>query len=183
MSTGTRTLPATGTWKLDAAHTNIEAVARHLMVTKVRVGFREFEGTVSVAEPVTDSVIDVSIRTASIHSGDDQRDEHLRSPDFLDVEQYPTLRFVSKKITPIDGDEYEVLGDLTVRDVTKPVTFKAAFLGVHTDPWGNAHAAFEAHGELDREEFGVTWNQALETGGVLVSKTVKLDFDVQLIQD
>lgn len=181
-ATATATLPATGTWAFDQAHTSIEAVARHLMVTKVRVAFKEYEGTFEIAEPVIDSRIDVTIKTGSLESGEAQRDGHLKSEDFLAVETYPTMHFASKQITHEGGADYKVAGDLTIKDVTKPVTLDVTYHGVANDPWGNAHAAFEVTGEIDREEWGITWNQALETGGVLVSKTVKLEFDVQLLQ-
>jgi polyisoprenoid-binding protein YceI len=181
MTTTTQTLPVTGTWNLDTAHTNVEAIARHLMVTKVRVGFTALEGTVEIAEPVTDSSIDVTIQAASITSGDDKRDGHLKSEDFLDVEKFPTLRFVSTSITA-KGDDYALVGDLTIKDVAVPVTLELSFAGVATDPWGAAHAAFEATGEFNRDDFGIIWNQTLEAGGVLISKTIKLQLDVQLVQ-
>lgn len=182
LSTGTASLPATGTWLLDTSHTRVEAVARHLMVTKVRVAFTEFSGTVQVAEPITDSQLDVTLQAASISSGDEQRDGHLRSGDFLDVENHPELTYRSTSIDHVGGDDYVVHGELTIRGTTRPVDLSLTYLGTHTDPWGGAHAAFEASGEIDREEFDITWNQALEAGGVLVSKKVALDFDVQLVQ-
>ncbi len=181
MSSQTTTIPTTGTWVLDTAHSNIEGTARHLMVTKVRVAFTEFSGTVEVAEPVTDSKLDITLQADSISSGDDKRDGHLKSADFLDVETYPTLTYRSTSIDAVDQGNYVVHGELTAHGVTKPVDLEVAYLGVATDPWGVAHAAFEASGEIDREDFGITWNQALEAGGVLVSKTIKLQFDVQLV--
>ncbi len=182
MSTATSTLPKTGTWILDTAHSRVEGVARHLMVTKVRAHFSALDGTVEIAEPVTDSKLDITIGAASISSGDEQRDGHLKSADFLDVESHPTMTYVSRSIDHVAGVDYVVHGDLTLRGVTKPVDLTMTYLGTHSDPWGNAHAAFEATGELDREAFGITWNQALEAGGVLVSKKVALNLDIQLLQ-
>ncbi len=182
MSTATITLPATGTWVLDSAHTRVEGVARHLMVTKVRVGFTEFSGTIDVAHPATESSIDVTIQADSISTGDEDRDAHVRSEDFLDVENHPEITYRSNEIEHVGGDDYRIRGELTVRGVTRPVDLDATFLGVATDPWGTGHAAFEARGEIDREDFGITWNQALEAGGVLISKQIELDLDVQLVQ-
>ncbi len=167
-------LPA-GTWALDPTHSEVGFVARHLMVSKVRGSFTEVGGTVTVKDDVLDSVADVTIKTASVSSGTADRDGHLRSADFFDVETYPEMRFVSTSFT---GDT--LVGDLTIKDVTKPVTLDVDFNGVATDPWGNTKAAFEAEGEIDRTQWGLTWNAALEAGGVLVSEKIKLKLDVQL---
>jgi polyisoprenoid-binding protein YceI len=167
-------LPA-GTWALDPTHSEVGFVARHLMVTKVRGSFGEVTGTVTVKDDVLDSVADVSIRTGSISSGTPDRDAHLRSADFFDVENHPEIRFVSTSFT---GDT--LVGDLTIKGITKPVTLDVDFNGVATDPWGNTKAAFEAEGEIDRTQWGLNWNAALETGGVLVSEKIKLKLDVQL---
>ena len=167
-------LPA-GTWALDPTHSEVGFVARHLMVTKVRGSFSEVEGTVTVKDDVLDSVADVTIKTASVSSGTADRDGHLRSADFFDVETFPEMRFVSTSFT---GDK--LTGDLTIKGITKPVTLDVDFNGVATDPWGNTKAAFEAEGEIDRTQWGLNWNAALETGGVLVSEKIKLKLDVQL---
>lgn len=180
MTTATTTLPRTGTWVVDPSHSSVEFVSKHLVVSKVRGRFQAVSGTVQVAEPITDSSVDVRIEAASITTNDDGRDEHLRSPDFLDVQTYPELRFRSTGAHHVDGDRWTIPGELTIRDVTKPVELEVQYLGVHPDPWGNEKAAFSATAEVDREEFGITWNQALETGGVLVGKTVKIELDVQL---
>ena len=129
----------------------------------------------TVKDDVLDSVADVTIKTASISSGTADRDGHLRSADFFDVENYPEIRFVSTSFT---GDT--LVGDLTIKGITKPVTLDVDFNGVATDPWGNTKAAFEAEGEIDRTQWGLNWNAALETGGVLVSEKIKLKLDVQL---
>ena len=172
------TLPDPGRWELDTAHSSIEFVARHLMVTKVRGGFGEFSGTIDVADNPTESKVSIQVTMDSVSTGSADRDGHLKSPDFFDVENHPTMTFESTQV--IDkGDGYQMVGDLTVRGVTKPLTLDVDYLGVMTDPWGNAKAAFSASGEVDREDWGLTWNAALETGGVLVSKTAKLEIEVQ----
>ncbi|HEU5456782.1 MAG TPA: YceI family protein [Nocardioides sp.] len=165
----------TGTWAIDPTHSEVGFVARHLMVTKVRGSFTDVTGTVEVAEDVARSVANVTIKTASVSTGTADRDAHLRSEDFFDVENFPELTFVS---TSFDGDT--LTGDLTIKGVTKPVTLDVEFNGVATDPWGNDKAAFEATGELNRSDWGLTWNASLEKGGVLVSEKIKLVIDVQL---
>ncbi len=150
-------------------------MARHLMVTKVRGAFTDVSGTVTVGEELSDSRADVTIKTASVSTGTPDRDAHLRSGDFFDADAYPEITFVS---TSYDGDT--LVGDLTVKGVTKPVTLDVEFGGVATDPWGNEKAAFEATTEIDRTAWGLTWNAKLEKGGVLVSEKVKIVIDVQL---
>ncbi len=171
-------VPAVGTWTLDPTHTQAEFIARHLMVTKVRGGFQELSGTIVVAEDPRDSKVEVVIDVASVTSGTADRDAHLKSADFFDVETYPEIRFVSKKVEP-KGSRWTLTGDLTIKDVTKPVTLDFDFVGITNDPWGNAKAAFSATTEVAREDWGLTWNVALEGGGVLVSKTVKLEIEAQ----
>jgi len=177
MSTTTTTLNTltAGTWAIDPTHTEVGFVARHLMVTKVRGSFTDVTGTVEVAENVTDSVANVVIKTASVSTGTPDRDGHLRSADFFDVETYPEITFVS---TAFDGES--LTGDLTIKDVTRSVTLDVEFNGVATDPWGNEKAAFEATADINRTDWGLTWNANLEKGGVLVSEKVKLVLDVQL---
>jgi len=167
-------LPA-GTWTVDASHSEIGFVARHLMVTKVRGSFTDVSGTVEVAENVSDSVANVVIKTASVSTGTADRDGHLKSADFFDAETYPDMTFVS---TAFDGET--LTGDLTIKDVTKPVTLDVEFNGVATDPWGNEKAGFEATADINRTDWGLTWNANLEKGGVLVSEKIKLVLDVQL---
>lgn len=182
MTTTTTTLPATGTWTIDPSHSTIGFVAKHLMVSKVRGDFGSFSGSVEVADPIEESSVDVTIEAGSISTNDEGRDGHLKSGDFLDVETYPTIAFRSTGAHHRSGDEWTVPGELTIRDVTKPVELKVEYLGVFTDPWGNDKAAFSATTEIDREAFGITWNQALEAGGVLVGKNVTVEIDVQLQQ-
>ena len=177
-----REVPAPGRYTIDPSHSSVEAVARHLMVTKVRGRFAAFSGTVEVAERPEDSRVEAAIEAASIDTKDAQRDEHLRSPDFLDAERFPTLRFTSTAVGPVSDSRWRVSGELTIRDVTRPVELDVEFLGVGADPWGNEKVAFTATTELDREAFGITWNQALETGGVLVGRTLKVELEIQAVR-
>ncbi len=172
-------LPGTGTWVFDTSHSSVEFVARHLMVSKVRGGFSAFSSTVTVADPVADSAVEVTIDAASFTSGDEGRDAHVRGEDFLDVERFPSLTFKGSGPRQ-NGSGWVLPGELTIRDVTRPVELTVEALGTIADPWGNEKAAFSATTEIDREEFGVTWNAALEAGGVLVGNTVRIEIDVQL---
>lgn len=181
-ATASATTPAAGTWSIDASHSSVEAVARHLMVTKVRARLAIAEGTVVVADDIADSTVTVEIDAASIDTNDAKRDGHLKSGDFLDVENHPTIRFVSEGGVTVDGSDWKVPGQLTVRGVTQPVVLDVTYHGLHKDPWGGTRAAFSASTEIDREAFDVTWNQTLESGGVLVSKNVKIEIDLQLVQ-
>jgi polyisoprenoid-binding protein YceI len=183
VTTTTKTRPAieTGTWVLDPAHTRFGFVARHLMVTKVRGYFDEFEGKVEIADDLTDSSVDISLKAASITTGAKDRDAHLRSGDFLDAEHYEEVRFVSTGIEEV-GDTWKVTGDLTIRDVTHPVTLDVTYDGTAADPWGNEHIAFSASARLHREEWDLSWNVALEGGGWLVSKDVTLEIEGQLVR-
>jgi polyisoprenoid-binding protein YceI len=173
---------ANGTWVIDAAHTNIGFSARHLMVSKVRGHFTAFEGGFTIdADNVGASSANLSIQAASIDTNSGDRDGHLKSAEFLDVETFPTLTFVSTSAVD-KGNIVEVTGDLTIHGVTKSVVVPWEFIGVSTDPWGNVKAGFEAELEISREEFGLVWNAALETGGVLISDTIKLVLDVQALK-
>jgi polyisoprenoid-binding protein YceI len=175
-------LPGPGTWVFDTSHSSVEFVARHLMISKVRGGFSVFSGKVEVAEPLTDSTVEVTIESSSFTSGDESRDAHVRGDDFLDVERFPQLVFKGSGPRP-SGSGWVLPGELTIRDVTRPVELEVEALGVIADPWGNEKAAFSATAEIDREEFGVTWNAALETGGVLVGTKVRIEIDVQLSRE
>jgi polyisoprenoid-binding protein YceI len=174
-------LPRPGTWKIDPAHSSIEAVARHLMITKVRGKFSEFDGTLAIGERPEDTKISLTIKAASIDTRDDKRDGHLRSPDFLDVERFPTIEFVTTEVKPA-GDGWNVTGDLTIRGIAVPVVIESAYLGVVTDPFGNDKAIFSGRTELDREAFGMTWNVALESGGVLVGPKLAVELEVQAVR-
>jgi polyisoprenoid-binding protein YceI len=172
-------LPTPGTWVIDPSHSTVAFTARHLMVSRVRGRFTEFSGTVVVGEAVEDSTVSVTIQAASFTTGDEQRDGHVRSGDFLDVEAFPTLTFEGRAPRRA-GDGWVLPGQLTIRGVTRPVELEVEALGVLADPWGNRKAALAATTEIDREEFGITWNAALEAGGVLVGPKVKIELDVQL---
>jgi polyisoprenoid-binding protein YceI len=175
-----RDVPPAGTYVLDPAHSEVAFTARHLMVAKVRGRFAEVTGSVTIAEDPTESSVEVTIAAASIDSRDDERDADLRSPNFLDVEAHPELTYRSTAVTPTGDRTWAVAGELTIRGVTRPVGLEVTFEGAARDPWGGTAYGFSASGELDREEFGLTWNQALETGGVLVGKVIRLHIEAEL---
>ena len=171
---------ATGTWTIDAAHTTLGFSVRHAMVSKVRGGFTEFEGQLSLdGDHPERSTASLTIQAASIATKSADRDAHLASPDFLDVETYPTLTFASTGVRQSGPDDFVVTGDLTVRDVTKPVDIGFELVGVNSDPWGGTRIGFEAAPRFSRKEFGLTWNVAIEGGGILVGDTVKIELDVE----
>ncbi|MBA2891638.1 YceI family protein [Nonomuraea soli] len=170
-------IPAAGTYNLDAAHTSVGFSAKHMMVSKVRGKFEKFEGSVTIAENPLESSAQLTIQTDSITTGVADRDGHLRSDDFLSVEKYPTITFRSTRVLSHSGDEFTVVGDLTIRDVTKPVELNVEYGGAGTNPWGVEVWGFTITTEIDREEFGLTWNAALETGGVLVGKKIKIEVE------
>jgi len=170
-----------GTWTIDEAHTSVGFTARHLMITKVRGQFEKVSGEVHVAEDRLASTVEVTIDLASVDTGDSGRDEHLRSPDFLDVENNPTMTYRSTSVRR-DGDDFVLVGDLTIKGVTRPVELALEFDGTSPDPWGGVRAGFTADGEINRKDWGLTWNVALESGGVLVSDKVKLNLEVQLVR-
>ncbi len=176
------TIPQPGSFALDAAHTRVGFVARHMMVSKVRGSFTDVAGTILVADEPTESSVDVTIQAASFTTGAADRDAHVKSGDFLDVENHPTLTFVSRAIKDFGDNEFSLVGDLTVRGVTREVTLKAEFEGVAKSPWGAEVIGFSAVGEIDREEFDITWNAALETGGVLVGKKIKLEIEAEAVR-
>ncbi|HEX5742229.1 MAG TPA: YceI family protein [Pilimelia sp.] len=176
------TIPTPGTFAIDPAHSRAGFVARHLMVSKVRGAFTEVTGEVVVAEDPAQSAVAADITAASIDTGVADRDNHLRSPDFLAVEEYPALRFRSTGLRWGDGGDFVLTGELTIRDVTRAVALEVAYEGVARSPWGQEVIGFTASTEIDREEFGITWNQALETGGVLVGKQVKIEISVEAIR-
>jgi polyisoprenoid-binding protein YceI len=178
-----REIPTAGRWALDPVHSQVQFVARHMMVSKVRGFFRELEGMLYIEEAPELSRVEVTIQAASIDTGDATRDEHLRSPDFLDVERYPEITYRSTRVQPGDGDKWYVAGLLTIRDITRPVPLTVEFCGVHPDPWGKIRAGFLATTEIDREEFDITWNQALEAGGFLVGKGVKIEIDAEAVRE
>lgn len=174
-----REIPAAGTYDIDRSHSTVEFVGRHLMITKVRGRFADFAGRLTVGERPETSSVQVTIDTASIDTADERRDGHLRSADFFDTETYPTITFVSTKVEPGRGGRWQLAGDLTVRGVTRPVTLDVEFDGAATTPWGEERIGFTAATEVDREDWGLTWNQTLETGGVLVGRKIRIELNVQ----
>jgi polyisoprenoid-binding protein YceI len=183
----TATAPAltelTGTYTLDPAHTRIGFVARHAMVTKVRGAFNEFEGTATLngADPASSSA-QVTISAASIDTRNAQRDEHLRSNDFLSMDEYPQITFASTAARQVDDTTFELTGDLTIKGVTNPITIPFSYEGAAKDPFGNLRVGFEGAVTINRKDYGITWNAALETGGVLVSDKVTLEFELSLVK-
>ncbi len=174
----TTTLPDTGAWVIDPTHTAVTFSARHLMAAKVRGSFKTFSGEIDVDDSHGASAVNVSIDAGSIDTGVEDRDNHLRSPDFLDVENFPTIDFKSTGVRKA-GDAYEIAGELTIRGKSQPVTLATEYFGVMADPWGNDKALFSATTDIDREAFGLTWNAPLETGGWLVGKKVSIEIEVQ----
>jgi polyisoprenoid-binding protein YceI len=175
-------VPTPGVFAFDPAHTVVGAVARHLMVSKVRGKFTDVAGSITIAEDPLASKVEVTIKAASIDTGSADRDNHLRSPDFLDVEKYPELTFRSTRVVKHNGTDFVLAGDLTIRGVTREVELEVEYNGVETSPWGSQVIAVSATTELDREEFGMTWNAALESGGVLVGKKLKIEIEVEAIR-
>lgn len=179
-----RPVPPAGHWVVDSSHSNVEFVARHLMVAKVRGRFTTYSAEFDIADRPEDSALSVTIDAASITTGDDARDGHLRGPDFLDLENHPNITFTSTDIraTGLGDSSWSVTGDFTVRGVTKPLTLQVEFNGVAVDPWDNTKAFFSASGEFDRDEYGVEWNQPLANGGVVVGKKVKIELEIEAAQ-
>jgi polyisoprenoid-binding protein YceI len=172
-------LPAPGAFRIDPAHTNVGFVATHMMFTKVRGNFTDVSGTVTVAENPTDSLVEITVRTASVTTGSEDRDNHLRSADFFDVENYPEMTFRSTNIRHVGEADFAVTGDLTIRGVTKPVEFTVTFEGVGVNTYGAEVAGISGRTEVNREDWGLTWNAALEAGGVLVGRKVTLAIEIQ----
>ena len=172
-----------GTWNVDPAHSTVGFVARHLMITKVRGRFTDFSGSLEVAENPLQSHVVATVNLASVDTGDAGRDAHLLNADFFDLEGggSPTMTFVSSGIKDDDGD-YVLFGDLTINGVTRQAEFDLEFDGVNVDPWNNTKAGFTAETEINRKDFGLEWNVALETGGVLVGDKVKVQLDIQAVK-
>jgi polyisoprenoid-binding protein YceI len=183
-TTATGFAQLTGTYTLDPAHTRIGFVARHAMVTKVRGAFNEFEGTAVLdGDNPAGSTAAVTIKAASIDTRNAQRDEHLRSNDFLAMETHPEITFTSTAIRQTGATDFEVTGDLTIKGVTNSVTIPFTYEGAATDPFGNVRVGFEGSVTINRKDYGVTWNAALETGGVLVSDKIVLEFEVSAVKN
>lgn len=170
-----------GTWSLDAAHSEVGFSVRHAGISKVRGKFTDLSATATVGDTTASSSVTATIKAASFDSGDANRDGHVRGADFFDVEQFPELTFASTSITGSDED-YKLSGDLTIRGITKPVTFATEFNGVAVDPFGATRAGFSATTVISRKDFGLTWNAALEAGGVLVGDKVTLSLEVAFVR-
>ena len=173
-------------WTIDKAHSQVEFGVKHMMFTTVKGQFRDVDAVIRLDEAnPNDSTVEVNIDAASIDTAVADRDNHLRSPDFFDAENHPTLTFRSKQIDGAsfrEGEEFTVVGDLTIRGTTREVPLKATFEGRGRDPWGQEKAAFTAEGKIDRHDFGLTWNQALEAGGVLVGRDIKVSINAQFVR-
>lgn len=170
------------TWKIDPSHSGVHFTVRHMVVSKVRGAFERWEGAIELddANPGA-SKVTVHIEPASITTREPQRDAHLRSPDFLDVEKHPSLKFASNRVEKVGDNGYRVTGDLTLHGVTKPVVLDVEALGTGKDPWGNERIGFQAETSINRKDFGLNWNQVLEAGGVLVGDKVEISLDVQAV--
>jgi polyisoprenoid-binding protein YceI len=171
----------TGVWNVDTSHSVVGFSARHLMISKVRGRFTDFSGTVTVAEDPLQSTVEANVDLSSVTTGDDQRDAHLKSADFFDIENHPHMTFTSTSLKA-DGEDFMMTGDLMVAGTTRTVDFELEFDGVEKDPWGGTRAGFTASTEISRKDWEMTWNVALETGGVLVGDKVKIELDIELVK-
>jgi polyisoprenoid-binding protein YceI len=176
-------IPTPGTFSLDPAHTRVGFVVRHLMVSKVRGAFTDVSGEIVIGDDPTQSSVTAVMQAASITTGVEQRDNHIRTGDFLEIEKYPTLAFRSTGVTSVDGNEFTLSGELTIKDVTRPVELKVEFEGANRSPYGKDVFGFSATTEIDREEWGITYNMALETGGVMISKNVKIEIEGEAVRN
>jgi polyisoprenoid-binding protein YceI len=174
-------VPLPGTYALDAAHSHVGFAIRHLMVSKVRGQFAKFSGTVAIGEDPADSSVEVDVELESINTNDEKRDAHLRSADFFNTDVHRTMTFRSTGLRRGKGDTWIVTGHLTLNDVTRPIDFEVTYEGSATSPWGTTSIGFSAKGKLDREDFGVNWNQALEAGGFVLGKEVTLEIEAEAV--
>lgn len=174
------TVPTAGNYDIDPAHSSASFEVRHLGISKVRGGFESFSGTVVIDDEPARSSVEVELDASTFSTSNEDRDAHVRSADFLDVENYPMIKFRSTGARQ-EGERWKIDGELTVKEETRPVTLDVEFEGAGQDPWGNGRIAFSATAELDRGDWGINWNQTLETGGLLVGKKVKVLIDVQAV--
>jgi polyisoprenoid-binding protein YceI len=170
-------------WQLDKAHSSINFSVRHMMISTVRGRFEEFDGAFDVneADP-TRSKIEVQIQVASINTKEAQRDGHLKSPDFFDVEKYPTITFKSKRVEPVGNEKVRLVGDLTIKDISKEVVLDVEYAGQAKSPWGTINAGFNAQTKINRKDWGLTWNVALETGGMLVGDEITISIELEIVK-
>jgi polyisoprenoid-binding protein YceI len=171
-----------GTWHVDPDHSSVEFEVKHMKIATIRGRFRDFEGTLVAAEDIAGSRAFGAVNVASVDTNQAERDAHLRSPEFFDVQRYPTIRFQSTRIEPVGGPQYRVVGDLTIKDVTREVKMETTVDGVERDPWGNERVGMRAHGTIDRKDFGLRWQQTLETGGLLLGDEVRILIDVSAVR-
>lgn len=174
-------LPAAGEWEVDPGHAEVAFIGRHFGLTKIRGRFTDVTGAVTIADDIAQSTVVVEIAMASVDSGNETRDDHLRSDDLFDVDAHPSAIFVSTDVA-VEGSSGQMTGDLTIRGTTRPVTLDVEYLGHATDPWSNERAVFSASTTIDREDWGLNWNMILDAGGLLVSKQIRLEIDVELIR-
>ena len=172
----------TGTWHVDPTHSSVEFEIKHMMIATVRGRFTEFEGTIVAAEDIVDSRAFGVVKAASIDTNEPTRDEHLRSPEFFDVERYPEIRFESTEIRPLGEAAFDVAGNLTIKDVTREVELRATLEGAQRDPWGNDRIGIRVRGSIDRKDFGLTWQRMLERGGYLLGDEVKILIDISAVR-
>ena len=171
------------TWQIDLTHSHINFTARHMMISKVRGSFESFSGTVNFDENNPENTtVNVEVDLSSVNTREEQRDGHLKSPDFFDVENYPTMKFVSTRVEKIDDHNGRLYGNLTIKDVTKEVVLDVDYAGIAKSPWGSESAGFSASGSINRTEWGLNWNQALETGGILVGEKINIEIDLELVK-
>jgi polyisoprenoid-binding protein YceI len=182
MTTSVATAVPAGTYSIDPVHSRVEFAVRHLGIATVRGHFGSFEGSFEVGEDLASARARGSIEVASVNTQEPQRDDHLRSPDFFDAERFPRIEFSSREIRPLDEDRFEIVGDLTLHGVSREITLSAEITGTESDPWDNERVGLEARGELNRKDYGLTWNQVLGSGNVLVSDKVKLVIEVSAVK-
>lgn len=167
-------------WVIDADHSLVEFSVKHMMIAKVRGNFEKFDANITAdSSDLTTAAIEFTIDTASIHTKNEDRDNHLRAADFFDVESYPNITFKATEITKVSGDDYKVSGDVTIKDITRPETFDVTFEGEGKDPWGNTKAGFSAKTKINRSDYGLTYNAALETGGVLIGDQITINIELE----
>lgn len=167
-------------WVIDADHSLVEFSVKHMMIAKVRGNFEKFDANITAdSSDLTTAAIEFTIDTASIHTKNEDRDNHLRAADFFDVESYPNITFKATEITKVSGDDYKVSGDVTIKDITRPETFEVTFEGEGKDPWGNTKAGFSAKTKISRSDYGLTYNAALETGGVLIGDQITINIELE----
>ncbi|MDG5472942.1 YceI family protein [Jeotgalibacillus sp. ET6] len=170
-------------WVVDSVHSGVDFSVKHMMISRVKGSFQDFSAEVEAdVNDMTTASINFTIDVSSIDTRSQDRDNHLRSADFFDVEKYPSITFKSTDVKKIGDDEYELTGDVTIKDVTKKETFTVEYEGAGKDPWGNEKVGFSVNGKINRKEYGLTWNQTLETGGVLVGEDIKINLQIQAQQ-